>query len=856
MAQASSDTVTVLFTDLVGSTELLERLGDDAAESVRRAHFSLLRHAVAARGGQEVKTLGDGLMVAFSSAIDALACAVAMQQAVHRHNQQQAEEHRLQVRVGLHVGEPIRDEQDYFGMPVVIARRLCDSAQGSQILVSELVRGLVGSRGGHAFRRLGPLTLKGLAEPLPACEVVWEPAVEGAEAHRTAVAKPPRPLPLPPLLAGGERTAFVGRERELQTLLECWGQAQTGQRRLVLLAGEPGIGKTRLAAEFAVGAHTDGATVLYGRADEEALIPCQPFVEALVHNTAAYPADELRARLGTSGAKLATLVSELAEASAGLRREARPEGSAGPEGERYRFFEAVSSLLTEASRVGPLVLVLDDLHWADKPTLLLLRYILRRPEPSPLLILGTYRDTELARTHPLSETLADLRRDRAFERISLKGLDEAEVSALIGAWGGQPPSAFVRAVYEQTEGNPFFIEELLRHLAEIGAIYEREGRLTTDLTVARLGIPEGVKEVIGRRLARLSEECNSILTIASVIGREFGLDALERASDLPGDRLLQSLEEAITASVVSEVPLAVGRYSFSHALIHEALYGELTTTRRVRLHGQTLQYADSNGVKLAYEVLGASGPYLIAVGISNCPAVRTRNRLTARRWERISRRCRVILYDRRGVGYSAAPERGYSLLASVGDLQAVLDAVGVERAVLWGAADGGPLAIAFAVQHPDRVVGLLLLGTTAKYTSAEDFAWGVNPAVLEAFLRTDAVDRGRAVSQITRTRQPGSEAEAIGELMKRVPGRVWPKLVGGIGAADVRSLLPRVRAPTIIIHDPDNSYIPVEAARHLHQHIPGSQLEVTDEYATSVLGESVYRTIETFIEEVTARSGP
>ncbi len=169
MIRAPSGTVTVLFTDLVGSTELRQRLGEDEAEQLRRTHFRLLREAVGARGGREVKNLGDGLMVVFASAVDALACAVAMQQRVHHHNEQHEEGHRLHVRVGVHVGEPFHDEEDYFGTTVDIAKRLCDSAQGGQILASHLVRGLVGSRGGHSFRELEPIRLKGITEPLPAC---------------------------------------------------------------------------------------------------------------------------------------------------------------------------------------------------------------------------------------------------------------------------------------------------------------------------------------------------------------------------------------------------------------------------------------------------------------------------------------------------------------------------------------------------------------------------------------------------------------------------------------------------------------------------------------------------------------
>ena len=851
MQQTPTGTVTLLFTDLVSSTELLEKLGDDAAEELRRTHFGFVRDAVAANSGQEVKTVGDSLMVAFASALDALGCGVAVQQAVYRHNQQQGKDLQLQMRVGLHVGEPNRDEDDYFGTPVVVARRLCDSAQGGQILTSELVRALVGSRGGYTFREVGELKLKGLTEPVRACEILWEPPAD--EPADGSADGPAEPLPLPPVLATPERTTFVGREQELAELRQYWERVRAGERQLVLLAGEPGIGKTRLAAEFALAAHAGGASILFGRCEEEPPLAYQPFVEALHHYIATCPINDLRAQVGTNASELASLVPELAQRLPDL-----PPPAGETQRERYRILDAAGALLAAASKAAPMVLVVDDLHWADKATLQLLKHILRSPEQSRLLVLCTYRDSELTRTHPLSETLADMRRDRGFERISLTGLNEGDVRALVSVRAGQEASpAFIRAIHGQTEGNPFFIEEVLQYLEETGAIYQRDGRWMTDLNISELGIPESIKDVLDRRLLRLSEECNSVLTVASVIGTEFGLDALERASDLSGDRLVELLEEAVAARVVEEVLPLVGHYRFSHGLIHQTLYEELTTTRRVRLHGQTLQYADSNGVMLAYEVLGAAGPYVIALGVSNCPAVRTRSRASAQRWDRIIRRCRLILYDRRGVGFSSAPERGYSLFATVEDLRAVLDAVGVERVMLWGTADGGPLAIAFAANYPDRVAGLLLLGTSAKYAASEDFAFGVDRAVMESFVHREAVDQSRAVSElVAQTRPAGSGAEAIGDVMGRVPPRAWSKVVGGIASADARPLLERVRAPTLIVHDPDNNYFPVGAAHYLHEQIPGSQLEITAEYGAWGLGDSLYEKLDAFLEEAGAPGAP
>jgi len=845
LIRSSGRTLTVLFTDLVSSTELLQRLGDEAADRVRRAHFRLVRDAVTARGGQEVKTLGDGLMVVFPSATDAVACAVAVQQGVHAHNARDASGPQLAVRAGLESGEPIRNEGDYFGTPVVVAKRLCDSANGGQIIVSQVVRNLVGSRGDYVFVELGTRSLKGFSDPIAVCEVEWTPAPDVPD-QEPASTEPALALPH----VGGERTTFFGRTNEFAVLSRCWEAARGGQRKLALLAGDPGIGKTRLATEFALRCHDEGADVMFGRADEASLVPCQPFVDAIEQYTSNRSATELRALLGAA-CDQALLALEIArslpEAALGRRAD-----DAAPQ-ERQRLCDSLVTLFATPSLPRPVVLVLDDLHWADATSLQVLRRVMRQPNQSRLLILGTYRESDVTRDHPLGALLADLRRDRLVEHISVTGLGERNVGSLVGAWAGQDsPAELTRTIYEQTEGNPLFVEEMLRHLTETGAMFDEDGRLR-EYTVAS-GVPETVKDIIERRLARLSEACDSVLIIASVIGRDFGIDGLRRASGMADEQLIDALEEAVDASLVREVPGAIGRYRFAHALIHETLNGQLTTTRRVRIHGQTLQYADNDGVKLAYEVLGSKGPHVIAIGLSNCPAVRTRNPITMRRWAELAEHCRVVLYDRRGVGMSSTPERGYSMFVGVEDIRAVLDAAGVERALLWGATDGGPLAIAFAAQYPERVAGLLLLGTTAKYTASEDYLWGVAEPTISSFLRVDAVDRGRAISDLSSVRQRGAGGvagpEAIAEVFQRVPTQSWRKLVLSLGAADARPMLPDVRTPTLIVHDPENTYIPVQAAHYLHEQIGGSQLVISDEYANPLFGKNLYDTIESFINEV------
>ena len=298
----------------------------------------------------------------------------------------------VQIRVGVSSGEATRENGDLYGPPVVEAARLCAAAAAGQILVSEVVRLLARGKG-HTFTSVGELTLKGLPEPVPACEVKWEPLAPAAG------------VPLPPRLAATPALGLFGRSAEQEVLAKAWSHAKDGQRQLVLLAGEPGIGKTRLAAEMARAAHADGATVLFGFCDEDVTLPYRPFVEALRHYVAHAPDDVLATHVRAHQGELARLVPELRARVADLPAPQVAEA----ETERYLLFEAATGLLATASQDAPIVLVLDDLHWAGAPELLLLKHIIRSAEPMRLLIIATYRDTDLTRTHPLTSMLADLR---------------------------------------------------------------------------------------------------------------------------------------------------------------------------------------------------------------------------------------------------------------------------------------------------------------------------------------------------------------------------------------------------------------------------------------------------------------
>ncbi len=557
-----------LFTDLVGSTSMLATLGDTEGELVLRAHFRDLRDAIAANDGREIKALGDGLMVAFESPSDAVACAVAMQRSVELQNRRSSEQ--LALRIGIQVGESIEGEEpepDYFGSPVVQAKRLCDAASGGQILASELVGALAGTRSPHRFHALGPLQLKGWPEPIGSVEVHWEPFRR-------------QQPPLPPALSRrADPSPFFGRTPQHERLRSRWLEA-AGDRRIALLTGEPGIGKTRLAARLALEVHEEGASVLWGRSAEEALVPYQPFVQALDHYVSSCPTDQLRDEVGSSAADLARFAPRLRERLPGIRVSPAED----PESERIRLFEAVSSLLSNMTAAEPALLVLDDLHWADEGTLLLLRHIARSTEPLSLLILATYRDTEVSRTHPLALMLGELRRETTFDRIELTGLSEPDVAALLASLiGSSPPAELTRTLVAETQGNPFFLEEVVRHLDEAGRL--RDGReLTADVSAEDLGVPEGVREVLLRRLQRLGAPTQNALSTAAVIGSEFDADVLSRmiGSDLPG--VVALLDEGVEARLIVELPDHVGQYGFPHALVHQTLYEEHTANSRALLH--------------------------------------------------------------------------------------------------------------------------------------------------------------------------------------------------------------------------------------------------------------------------------
>jgi DNA-binding SARP family transcriptional activator/tetratricopeptide (TPR) repeat protein len=402
------------------------------------------------------------------------------------------------------------------------------------------------------------------------------------QARGDAEASPAEPgaptIPLPAELRHRAQGTMIGRERELAQLEELWELAsgQEGSGQLVFLAGDAGIGKTTLTADVARRVHEAGAIVLAGRSPRETVVPYQPILEALRHWALNAPASDLSSTAREYGSELSRLIPELRRRAPDLP----PPPADEPETERYRLFEAVVGLLTELSHAAPVLLVLDDLQWADRPTLLLLRHLARAASPARVLILGAYRSTE-RRGDTFTNALAELRRDRLASQLDIGGLSAAATAELVRLRAGETPSrSFARALYEETEGNPFFVEEIVRHLLEAGV---RAGSASASV-LQRFGLPEGVKQVIAWRLGRLEAPAIELLRVAAVIGREVDATLLERVVLLAEDEFLSALDEALAAGLLVESDEKPGSYVFSHALIRETLYEGMSVPRRARIH--------------------------------------------------------------------------------------------------------------------------------------------------------------------------------------------------------------------------------------------------------------------------------
>ena len=461
---------------------------------------------------------------------------------------------------------------------------------------------------------------------------------------------------------------FVGREREVAELETGLDDLFSGRGRVFIIGGEAGIGKSRLADEFTNRATERGARVLWGRSWEAGGAPAYwPWVQTLRAYLREEDPQRLTSQLGAGAADLAQMLPEIHDL---LPEVPQARVSSDPESARFRLFDSTTAFLRNAGKVRPLVLILDDLHAADAPSLLLLRFVAAELRDVPILIVGTYREEGPHLPEQLASTLAEVGRSR-MTHITMTGLDESEVGTFIeGVLDDSAPTSLIAAVYRETEGNPLFVGEVIRLL---DAERQSEGR--RDLVPTRIRIPARVREVIGRRLYLLSDRCCEVLAQASVLGREFRIDALARVSGLPAAELLGVLDEAAAARLTSEVPGTIVGMRFSHGLIRDTLYEELSSTQRTRLHrevGESLEdlYAEDLAPHLAelrYHFCEAApaGDVDKAVEYARLAGERAAGLLAYEEGVRLFRLALQVL-DLKG---SAEPKSRCRLLLTLGDCQ-------------------------------------------------------------------------------------------------------------------------------------------------------------------------------------------
>jgi DNA-binding CsgD family transcriptional regulator/tetratricopeptide (TPR) repeat protein len=378
--------------------------------------------------------------------------------------------------------------------------------------------------------------------------------------------------------SGVQHRAIVGRARELDVFRGAFDRMLAGRRQLVLISGEAGIGKTRCAEALADVAEDQGALVLWGRCREEAgAPPYWPWVQILRSYVEASSLDEVRLNMGTAVKDIAALVPELLDAS--HQSHQTPNAMAAASSARFRTFDAVRHFFHQATQQVPIVLVLDNLHWADAPSLALLEFLSEELLRNRLLIVGTYRDAGASGKTPLSNTLGGLGRDADVQRVPLTGLSQTAISKVAELLCKVSLSeSAIKMIYQQTDGNPLFVIELIKVLIDESA--------GAGIAPMPARIPAGVRETIGRRLIRLSGRCNELLCVAAVYGRQFTAREVAAAAEEDVQRVLTGLEPAVQAGIVQSVADASGSYQFTHALIRETVYEELPAADRLRLHGR------------------------------------------------------------------------------------------------------------------------------------------------------------------------------------------------------------------------------------------------------------------------------
>jgi class 3 adenylate cyclase/DNA-binding CsgD family transcriptional regulator/tetratricopeptide (TPR) repeat protein len=567
MAERSTATTTILFTDVVGSTALRTKLGEPKADEFFTQHLRQLADIVRHHGGVVVKTGGDGVMATFDAASRAVRSATELQV--------QLTTPLIALRIGIAAGDVSWEDNDCFGLPVVMAARLEAAAEPGQILVSDTVRLLAGDRAGDRYEHVGPLELAGLPAPTDAYAVRWEPLAP-------ADGDSPSPAPFPPSFSASSTQTFVGRSAALSELGAAWEDTRTGPGRVVLVGGEAGTGKTRLAIELGRTLDDSGAAVLYGGCDDDLALPYQPWVQAVDQIVTALPQSTVVDELAPSLAPLSHLLVRVERLLGSV-----PAPIDDPNTARWRLYEAFTAALAAATARWPTLLVLDDLHWAAPQTLAMLRHLAHRGLPGGLLVVGTFRDTRDEVSEPLAGCLADLRRVDAASRLRLEGLDAAAVADFVAGATGQDLDEdlrrFAAELADRSGGNAFYVGELWHHLVTTGAVEKHGDRWVVRRLTAAAAVPDSVREVVASRLARLSEPARRLVDVAAVAGQSIDLEVVAMATGTAPAHLDEPVNELVAAGVLTPVATTAVAFTFAHSLVRDTVEAAIGPVARRRL---------------------------------------------------------------------------------------------------------------------------------------------------------------------------------------------------------------------------------------------------------------------------------
>jgi class 3 adenylate cyclase len=556
-------TVTVLFTDVVGSAQLNQRHGDEVADAIRRQVEERVLEVIKRHRGVVVKGLGDGLMVAFQSARRAVVCAREIQLAMAARNRNNSAQAAV-LRIGIHTGEVIEDSGDLHGETVIIAKRIEGVTPAGGIFASETVHGVLGTARTELVDR-GEFEFKGIDEPWH----LYEVPTDDGYGHAA--------------LADSERSPYVGRAKECELLAELVARAAGGHGGMVIVTGEAGAGKTRLIQETAGLARRQHMAVLVGHClDMDTPPPYQPLVEQLDQAERVMTPGAFREVLGDNAPEVARLMPELHR----IYDDIGESPNLPPDQERRYLLHGCGRFVERAALRRPLMLCFEDLHWADEASLQLITALAQIATDLPLLLVASYRPGDLGPRHRLARTREELTRGRLATEVRLDPLSESDVALLLaGRAGRPPPGELVSLVYDETEGNPFFVEEVFLHLKERGALFDETGRWRDGVELGETEVPGTVRLVIERRLERLADDVRKALTVAAVAGRTVSFELLLATAGLDEEALLDALEEAEHASLVEGQDRG-GEviYSFVHEQIRQTLLADLSALRRQRLH--------------------------------------------------------------------------------------------------------------------------------------------------------------------------------------------------------------------------------------------------------------------------------